>query len=97
MAILGQNLGPCPRALVMDLGWIFLLGLLMCVSFTTLCMPMAYFYSILVTRLTVDFNRENGGLVFQPFLDFRVEILTEDGHFLAILVFIIVYWPEATK
>jgi len=74
-----------------------LLGLLMCVSFTTLCMPMAYFYSILVTRLTVDFNRENGGLVFQPFLDFRVEILTEDGHFLAILVFIIVYWPEATK
>jgi len=50
-------------------------------------MPMAYFDSILVTRLTVDFNRENGGLVFQPFLDFRVEILTEDGHFLAILVF----------
>ena len=90
MAILGQNLGPCPRALVMDLGWIFLLGLLMCVSFTTLCMPMAYFDSILVTRLTVDFNRENGGLVFQPFLDFRVEIFTEDGHFLAISVFIIV-------
>ena len=53
-------------------------------------MPMAYFYSILVTRLTVDFNRENGGLVFQPFLDFRVEIFTEDGHFLAISVFIIV-------
>ena len=25
-AILGQNLGPCPRALVMDLGWIFLAG-----------------------------------------------------------------------
>ena len=24
MAILGQNLGRCPRALVMDLGWIFL-------------------------------------------------------------------------
>ena len=23
MAVLGQNLGPCPRALVMDLGWIF--------------------------------------------------------------------------
>ena len=62
----------------------------MCVSFTTLCMPMAYFDSILVTRLTVDFNRENGGLVFQPFLDFRVEIFTEDGHFLAISVFIIV-------
>jgi hypothetical protein len=53
-------------------------------------MPMAYFDSILVTRLTVDFNRENGGLVFQPFLDFRVEIFTEDGHFLAISVFIIV-------
>ena len=53
-------------------------------------MPMAYFYSILVTRLTVDSNRENGGLVFQPFLDFRVEIFIEDGHFLAILVFIIV-------
>jgi len=51
---------------------------------------MAYFDSILVTRLTVDFNRENGGLVFQPFLDFRVEIFTEDGHFLAISVFIIV-------
>merc|ERR1711974_405333 len=31
-----------------------------------------------------------GGLVFQPFLDFRVEIFTEDGHFLAISVFIIV-------
>ena len=53
-------------------------------------MPMAYFYSILVTRLTVDLNRENGGLVFQPFLDFRVEIFIEDGHFLAISVFIIV-------
>ena len=53
-------------------------------------MPMAYFDSILVTRLTVDKNRENGGLVFQPFLDFRVEIFTEDGHFLAISVFIIV-------
>ena len=26
MAILGQNLGRCPRALVMDLGWIFLAG-----------------------------------------------------------------------
>ena len=38
----------------------------------------------------MDFNRENGGLVFQPFLDFRVEIFTEDGHFLAISVFIIV-------
>ena len=50
-------------------------------------MPMAYFDSILVTRLTVDFNRENGGLVFQPFWDFRVEIFTEDGHFLAISVF----------
>ena len=53
-------------------------------------MPMAYFYSILVTRLTVDSNRENGGLVFQPFLDFRVEIFIEDGHFLTISVFIIV-------
>ena len=53
-------------------------------------MPMAYFDSILVTRLTVDNNRENGGLVFQPFLDFRVEIFTEDDHFLAISVFIIV-------
>ena len=31
-----------------------------------------------------------GGLVFQPFLDFRVEIFTEDGHFVAISVFIIV-------
>ena len=38
----------------------------------------------------MDKNRENGGLVFQPFLDFRVEIFTEDGHFLAISVFIIV-------
>ena len=26
MAILGQNLGPCLSALVMDLGWIFLAG-----------------------------------------------------------------------
>ena len=38
----------------------------------------------------MDSNRENGGLVFQPFLDFRVEIFIEDGHFLAISVFIIV-------
>ena len=53
-------------------------------------MPMAYFYSILVTRLTVDSNRDNGGLVFQPFLDIRVEIFTEDGPFLVISVFIIV-------
>ena len=69
-----------------------LLGLLMCVSFTTLCMPMAYFYLILVTYQAHcgQGNRENGGLVFQPFLDFRVEIFTEDGHFLAISVFIIV-------
>ena len=53
-------------------------------------MPMAYFYSILVTRLNVDSNRENGGLVFQPFLDFRVEIFIENGHFLVILVLFIV-------
>jgi len=51
---------------------------------------MAYFDCILVTMLTVDFNRENGGLVFQPFLDFIIEIYLEDGHFLAISVFIIV-------
>ena len=67
MAILGQNLGRCTRALVMDLGWIFLLGLLMWISFITLCMPMAYFFSILVTRPTVDSNRENGGLFFSLF------------------------------
>ena len=60
-------------------------------------MPMAYFYSILVTRLTVDFNRENEGLVFQPLLDFRVEIFIEDVHFLAISVFIIVTGLVATK
>jgi len=29
------------------------------------------------------------GLVFQPFLDFRVEIFIEDGHFLAISVFMV--------
>ena len=68
MTILGQNLGPCPRALVMDLGWIFLAGVAdVCVSFTTQCMPMAYFYSTLGTRLTVDNNRENGGVGFSAF------------------------------
>ena len=39
----------------------------------------------------MDSNTENGGgLVFQPFLDFGVEIFLADGHFLAILVLIIV-------
>ena len=91
MAILGQNLGPCPRALVMNLSWIFLAGLAdVCYFHPTMHANGIFLLYILVTRLTVDSNGENGGLVFQPFLDFRVEIFIEDGHFLAISVFVIV-------
>ena len=70
MAFLGQNLGHCPRALVMVLGRIFWLGYFIGACSSMPCNSIAYLYSLVVTRLTVSLDREMRGVVFPSFFDF---------------------------